>query len=73
MVVACAVDEDAVLEQGVARLADLLGAAFEVVPYRINGGEAADQGEDRGEDVADSVYTVRALTTSAPCHHPAAC
>ena len=43
MVVAVAVDEDAVLEQGVAQLAELLGAAFEVALYRINGGEATDQ------------------------------
>lgn len=66
MVVAVAVDEDAVLEQGVAQLAELLGAAFEVALYRINGGEATDQGDDRGEDVADSVYTVRALNTPGP-------
>jgi hypothetical protein len=59
--VAQAVDEHAVLEEGVARLAELLGVGFEVAPYRANG----LAGSDDHEDATDSVYTVRALNTSA--------
>ncbi|MGH3869191.1 MAG: hypothetical protein ACRDQ4_24380 [Pseudonocardiaceae bacterium] len=60
--VALAVDEHAVLEQGMARLAELLGPDFDISPYRVSGGE-----DDEQDAVAtDSVYSIRALTTSAP-------
>ena len=59
--VASAVDEHAVLEEGMARLAELLGPDFEISPLRVGG-------EDDEQDAvaADSVYTIRALKTSAP-------
>lgn len=60
-VVALAVDEHAVLEEGMARVAELLGPDFEVSPLRV--GEV--EGDERGV-VADSVYSIRALNTSAP-------
>ncbi|MGH3720929.1 MAG: hypothetical protein ACRDRI_19185 [Pseudonocardiaceae bacterium] len=60
--VALAVDEHAVLEQGMARLAELLGPDFDISPYRVSGGEDDEQ----DAVAADSVYSIRVLTTSAP-------
>jgi hypothetical protein len=60
-VVALTVDEHAVLEQGMARLAELLGPDFEISPLLVGGGEDDEQGT-----ASDSVYSIRALTTSAP-------
>ena len=45
-----------------ARLAELLGSDFEVSPVRVGGVED----EDQEIVVADSVYSIRALNTSAP-------
>jgi hypothetical protein len=59
--VALAVDEHAVLEQGMARLAELLGPDFEISPFRMNAG-----GDDEQGAAGDSVYSIRALTTSGP-------
>ncbi|MDQ3150452.1 MAG: hypothetical protein M3R63_01590, partial [Actinomycetota bacterium] len=52
-------------EQGMARLAELLGPVFEITPYRVNAGVSAAQGED-DDPGADAVYSIRALNTSAP-------
>jgi hypothetical protein len=61
-VVTLVVDEHAVLKEGMARLAELLGSDFEVSPVWVGGVEDKDQ-----EAVAaDSVYSIRALNTSAP-------
>lgn len=55
-----AVDVRAVLEQGMARLAELLGSDFEISPLRVSGIDEPNDTE------ADSIFTVRALNTSAP-------
>jgi hypothetical protein len=60
--VSLAVDEHAVLEEGMARLAELLGPDFEISPVRVDGGEDDEQ----DAVTADSVYSIRALKTSAP-------
>ncbi|MBV9143091.1 MAG: hypothetical protein JO115_19620 [Pseudonocardiales bacterium] len=60
--VALAVDERAVLEAGIARLAELLGPDFDISPVQASGGEDDEQ----DALAADSVYTIRALTPSAP-------
>lgn len=58
-------DERSVLDQGVERLAELLGPGFEIMPYDADGGAPDELGEeaDRG---ADAVYSVRALSAGAP-------
>lgn len=56
-----AVSEHDVLEQGMARLAEILGPDFEVAPLR--GGK--EQPSGFGDVGADSVYTVRSLNVSA--------
>ncbi|MGH3700220.1 MAG: hypothetical protein ACRDQY_12245 [Pseudonocardiaceae bacterium] len=61
--VALAVDEHAVLEEGMARLAELLGPDFEISLFRVGGGKDDEQ----DAVAADSVYSIRALANSAPC------
>ena len=54
-----ALDERAILERGMERLADLLGSGFEITPYRVAGRLDNDEG-------ADAVYSIRATSGSAP-------
>jgi hypothetical protein len=54
-----ALDERAILERGMDRLAELLGPGFEITLYRVAGGEESDEG-------IDAVYSVRATVGSAP-------
>lgn len=61
--VALAVDEHAVLEEGMARLAELLGPDFEISLFRVGGGKDNEQ----DAVAADFVYSIRVLANSAPC------
>lgn len=56
---ALALDERAILDGGMDRLAELLGPDFEVTPYHVAGEAAGDEG-------VDGIYTVRATVGSAP-------
>lgn len=61
VVVTQTLDERAVLEDGIARLRELLGSGWEITPYTVASSEPLV--EDSG---ADAVYSVRALGGSAP-------
>ncbi|MGH3900727.1 MAG: hypothetical protein ACRDTA_21280 [Pseudonocardiaceae bacterium] len=60
--VALTVDEHAVLEQAMARLAELLGPDFDISPFQV--GRREDDEQEAA--AADSVYSIRALKASAP-------
>lgn len=55
---ATTVDERTLLDQGLERLAEILGEDFEITPYRLAGNDE--------DDLADAVYTVRANVAGVP-------
>lgn len=57
-----ALDECAVLDEGIARLREHLGSGWEITPYNI----ASSELPPAEDSSADAVYSVRALSGSAP-------